>query len=673
MPDTGTLGGRCKQINAAFEFLLPHGHGTDTIRMGMKFYLLSGLAGVLVLGSTASAQIVNPSFETGDFSGWTTTSPLALAPGSPAVLPGGLQPINGTPSVLLDPVQGNFQAFIQSTGGASSDQGVTPAVLMNFLGVTTLPGNLPLFNGTAIKQTINVGFLGGARISFAYGYQSREAVASGLDETGYAINGQFHLLVDSTTPGVQPYTPDNGVFESFLPYQTTTVDVAPGANTLAFASYNTVITLSTTGLLIDNLRLVPLFGPVPGLTPNQRAVATYIDNHDLTDDPGFNNIINSLGMSVDPAQLGDALDQLSPQSLQIFHRLAFDNATFNTLDVTNHLANLRDGLTGFDPSQMTVQDPGLAPGASRIKSRLPDAKQMIDRKQMRDPKEIVDLDYQPARWSTFIVGSAVLGDFSHDEDMAHQDYTTGGVMLGADYRIDDHFTVGALVAYSHTDADLDHIGSSGTADSYSPGVYASYVDGPWYGNALFTYTFNSYTENRQIQFGDITASNQGAPSGNQYTGSLVGGYEFHSGDWKYGPFAGVQYVNLGINSFTEDGPTALDVQNQSAESFRTQLGFDVRYAATCCGTTLIPHASVAWQHECLDDDQGITSNFTSLGATAGTFTVQPTSVGRDAAVIDVGLDAGVCDNVTLFMDYATQAGADHDFAQSVSAGIRVGF
>ncbi len=56
-------------------------------------------------------------------------------------------------------------------------------------------------------------------------------------------------------------------------------------------------------------------------------------------------------------ELGGALDQLSPQSLQIFRRIAFDNATFNTLDVNNHLANLRDGLTGFDPSQLTVQDP----------------------------------------------------------------------------------------------------------------------------------------------------------------------------------------------------------------------------------------------------------------------------------------------------------------------------
>ncbi len=96
------------------------------------------------------------------------------------------------------------------------------------------------------------------------------------------LNGQFHLLVDSNSPGVQEYDPFNGVFESFRPYQTTAITVAPGANTLAFTSYNTVTTLSTTALLIDNLVVVPLFGTVPGLTPNQQSVANYIDNNDLT-------------------------------------------------------------------------------------------------------------------------------------------------------------------------------------------------------------------------------------------------------------------------------------------------------------------------------------------------------------------------------------------------------
>ncbi len=69
-----------------------------------------------------------------------------------------------------------------------------------------------------------------------------------------------------------------------------------------------------------------------------------------------------------------------------------------------------------------------------------------------------------------------------------------------------------LVGYSHTDANLDHIGSStATVDSYSPGIYASYVDGGWYGNGLFSYDYNSYTEDRNIQIGALNGTNHGAP------------------------------------------------------------------------------------------------------------------------------------------------------------------
>jgi outer membrane autotransporter protein len=291
---------------------------------------------------------------------------------------------------------------------------------------------------------------------------------------------------------------------------------------------------------------------------------------------------------------------------------------------------------------------------------------------MVDTKEMAPVASEtPDRWSAFIAGEVTLADLDHDDqDLAHQDYTTGSVMLGLDYRIDDHFTVGGLLDYSHTDATLDHIGSSGTVDTYSPGVYASYVDGPWYGNALVTYGFNSYTEDRNIDIGALTGTNHGAPDGNQYTGSLTGGYEFQSGNFKYGPIAGVQYVNLEINSFDEQGPTALNVQREDADSFRSQLGFEARYVTRAGSIYLVPHASVSWQHEYLDDSSGITSQFNQLGA--GAFTVQTTTPDRDSAVVDVGLNADVCEDVTLFTDYSADVSPDYT-DQSVQAGIKIGF
>jgi uncharacterized protein with beta-barrel porin domain len=641
----------------------------------MKFlFLLSVVALTFFAAQTASAQpFTNGSFETGDFTGWQVT--MGANPGSPLVVSGGPTLLNGQVSNLPMPFDGNFQALIQSTGGASAGQGIEvigAGGLDEFVG-TVLPnssivGGIPT-NGEAIKQTFSV--TGSTTLTFAYAYQSKQDVNSGVDETGYVLNGVFHVLADSNSPGVSTANSAGGVFANGLPYQTLQINLAPGTNTISFVAYNTFHELATTALFVDGFTLTPnpnFLGDIPGLTPNQRSVANYVDTYSGTVVTGnFPTLVAGLTALANTSGLGGALDEISPQSLQIFRSIAFDNATFATLQVTNHLANLRDGLTGFDGSQLTVTDPSLARGASQIKNHLLDPKEIMDTKEMQPAVAVTPAD----RWSTFISGEVVLADWSHDMDLAHQSYTTGSVMLGADYRIDDHFTVGALLDFAHSDATLDHIGSTATVDTYSTGIYGSYVDGGWYGNALFTYGHNSYTEDRNIAIGAINGTNSAAPEGNQYTGSLTGGYEFQRGIWKFGPIAGVQYVNLGINSFSEQGPTALNVQSESDESFRSQLGFEARYATRVGSIWLTPHASVTWQHEFLDGNHGITSQLQDVGS--GSFTVNTTATENDSAVIDIGLNAAVTDDVTLFTDYQSEEGQGHFSAQSIQAGVKIGF
>ena len=660
----------------------------------MRNFQILGCAVVsFFLDHNAFAQIANGSFTappipspSGTITDWNTSAVAGGSGGTPSISfgpnPGSINdgppvPVPGTNEVLINSTGGELTPaalFYPNYGSQNAVSAAPGGALTKFLGVASLPdsenGTTPN-NGEAIGQTFTT--LSSGTVSFYYSYNSREAPGTGSDETGYVLNGQFHVIADSDTPGQSISNPTVGFFIFGLPFQKDTITVGPGTNTFDFVAYNTGTTFSPSGLYLDNIVFTPLFASLAGLTPNQQSVATYIDSMNTGTNTGnLGTLVNQLMGATSVSQRGSELDQISPQSLQVFRNIAFDNTTFNTLDVNNHLANLRDGLTGFDPSQVSANDTGLTPGASRIANRLNDAKEMRDPKEMVDTKEMAPASSEPAdRWSAFIAGQVILADLDHDDqDLAHQDYTTGSVMLGLDYRIDDHFTVGGLLDYSHTDADLDHIGSTGTVDTYSPGIYASYVDGPWYGNALFTYGFNSYTEDRNIDIGTLTGTNHGAPDGNQYTASLTGGYEFQSGDFKYGPIAGVQYVNLDINSFTEQGPTALNVQSESAESFRSQLGFEARYVTHCGSLWMVPHASVSWQHEYLDDSSGITSQFNQLGA--GAFTVQTTTPDRDSAVIDLGLNVDVCENVTLFTDYSTDVSADYT-DQSVQAGVKIGF
>jgi fibronectin-binding autotransporter adhesin len=434
----------------------------------------------------------------------------------------------------------------------------------------------------------------------------------------------------------------------------------------------------------DNLIQARLYADTPGFG----AVGAAIDNFNPASVSAI-AILAALDNLPDSAVAG-ALAQLSPQSLQVLRNIAFDNATFTAANVNNHLANLRDGLTGFDTSGFTVNTPGVDPSMAQMKSRLlawspppfdhgllsDSGSSLTGGMDMKDAKTMVNT--QPVdRWSAFISGSVILANLDNTTtNIGDADYTTGSVMAGVDYRFGDHFTVGALFDYSHTSATLDGNGSKATVDSYAPGIYASYVDKGWYGNAMLMYGFENNTDDRNVTILGISGTNHGAADGGQVTSNVTGGYEFQHGKFKYGPFATLQYVHLTVGSLQEQGPTSLSIDRQEADSLRSQLGFEARYSTesrTPLGLmTFTPHFQATWQHEYMDNSDGISSQFNG-GAGGGSFIVQGRQPARDSAFLDLGIDAQVAKNVTIFVDYQTQAGESDFFAQSAQGGVRIGF
>jgi outer membrane autotransporter protein len=247
------------------------------------------------------------------------------------------------------------------------------------------------------------------------------------------------------------------------------------------------------------------------------------------------------------------------------------------------------------------------------------------------------------------------------------------VTAGADYRLNENWALGGLVSYGHTYAKTDDAGSQTQVDSYSPGIYAAYADQGWFANGFFSYDYNQYNESRVITFLNRTAN--GRPYGDQFNGNLDGGYEFHSGKLTFGPTAALQFAHLDINSFTETNAGAADlaVNDQQVDSLRSRLGGEVRYNWQWYGgkVTATPHFSASWQHEYLDNSNGITSQFAGQGL--GAFTVNQSTIQRDSALVDTGLDVRWNDAFSTFIDYQAQAGQSNFFAESIQAGLKIDF
>jgi outer membrane autotransporter protein len=278
-------------------------------------------------------------------------------------------------------------------------------------------------------------------------------------------------------------------------------------------------------------------------------------------------------------------------------------------------------------------------------------------------------------WNVFIDGNVVLAqDFSNNSvGLPYNSTTTGAVQIGADYKITPHLVVGATFGYGHTNATLDNMGSSASVNTYSPGIYMSYSDSGWYFNALASYGFADYSQNRNVNIGAFNGTAHSSPGGDQIVADLDGGYDFHKGNWTFGPTLGLGYTHLNVDGYTETGLPGADltVNRDQSDSLRSRLGGQFSYAVKSGDLIFTPHLSASWQHDFLDQSRGITSQFSDVGA--GSFTVNTANPSRDSALVDLGIDAQINSALTIFSDYSVQAGQSNYFGQSVQAGMKIGF
>jgi fibronectin-binding autotransporter adhesin len=436
-------------------------------------------------------------------------------------------------------------------------------------------------------------------------------------------------------------------------------------------------------------------------TPNRAAITTYLSSPTLaTTDPILyanliNLVTNSSAQSV-PQLLANAADEFNPAKFGNFVQSTIvNNSVFSTQELDSYFEGGRsvrgDFLVGngtIDSSGLSVVDPSMDPSLAQVSSRLlawsPAAighgllsdsgdpvMAGVDSKEMTPAPESLS----GHEFSTFVVGSVILAQNFSQTDVAHSDTSTGGVQIGADYRITPHLRAGVMFGYSHTDGTLDTNNSTATIDSYAPGAYVTFADNGWYANAMGSYGFNNFTEDRQISLPGGSAVAHGAPSGDQINGDLDGGYDFHIDNFTFGPLAGVQYTHLNVDSYSEDGAEVLGsdlaVGNQKADSLRSRLGGHVSYIFHTGKVLLTPHLDASWQHEFMDQADGITAGVTEGGPAP--FRVTTLKPSRDSALLDAGLNAELSGQVSVFGDYLVQAGQSNYFGQSVQAGVKIGF
>jgi hypothetical protein len=218
--------------------------GVGVEEPSMRTRTIAILIVVTLSASPASAAIINPGFETGDFTGWST---IGLA----AVL---------TRDLGIAPLEGNFQGFLSTGGGAvpvgslESFLGLGAGSLVNLVSGPPTGGGFPT-EGSGIKQTFSVN--PGDRVQFAWNFLTSEATLSfggpsAYNDTSFAIiNLSYKELADTNVTTTDAFLPITGFFQQTGWHTFFSDPLTGGSVTLAFGVVDVRDSLVDSALLVD--------------------------------------------------------------------------------------------------------------------------------------------------------------------------------------------------------------------------------------------------------------------------------------------------------------------------------------------------------------------------------------------------------------------------------------
>ncbi|MEW6256698.1 MAG: autotransporter domain-containing protein [Pseudomonadota bacterium] len=242
----------------------------------------------------------------------------------------------------------------------------------------------------------------------------------------------------------------------------------------------------------------------------------------------------------------------------------------------------------------------------------------------------------------------------------------GGLVGGIDTAVGDTWRVGLAGGYSQSNYSLDAPSSSGSATSYDLSAYAGAQWGDLAVRLGAAYAWHDLSASRTVILPNFVNALSSDYSGNtaQAFGEIA--YGFAAGPTRIEPFAALSYVHLDLGGFTEaGGAAALTGASQSQDNTFSALGLRATQSVALGSGVLTARGSLAWQYAFGDVNPQATLAFASGSAP---FTVSGAPIGRNAALLGVGLDYRVSSTLSLGVAYS---GAFSDVGQDNAVNGRL--
>lgn len=399
------------------------------------------------------------------------------------------------------------------------------------------------------------------------------------------------------------------------------------------------------------------------LNANQTSVGSMLNSVAPSATGDLNAVLGAIDAIPSYTQVAGAYDQIAPRSNQVDFTMGISSAVFQAGNVSGRLSDIRRGVRGVDQGSSFIRNSGfirdgrdtpvlIAAAGSDLTGMLPAR--------------------EDDRWGIFARGNAVSGDQRDTPDQMGYSFTSAGMTIGMDYRFTGGLAAGLLLGYTGSRADVDNYGSKITMDGYTLGAY-----GTWYTQGFFvdgqaSYGWADYKNTRRIVFPGLDRTATSSPTGSQFTLYGGTGYELPLGKWMIVPAMSFQYINLGIDSYTESGAGALnlDVDRQTTESFQGNIGGKLYYRWETGNNVIMPGINASYGHEFLRGAKDIVSR---LAQGSSPFRIETASPDRDFVLCGAGISMFTSNNASFHVGYDVQIGGNKYIAHSISGVARISF
>ncbi len=381
---------------------------------------------------------------------------------------------------------------------------------------------------------------------------------------------------------------------------------------------------------------------VAARTPNQRAVANVLDQLP-SNDPLFSAIIAS----------GDADAQ------QAFNALSGEIHASVGIALADDSRYVREAITG---RLIQAYYGGMAAsgGQSIALAAAPTYTGSIDTSSRMSP----GLGYgsspeAPAEGRNLAYWSRAFGAWGqyNADNAATTDRNLDGFITGVDGNLGGGWRGGLAMGYMHTGLDTSAgYFSSAEIDSYVLGGYAGGSIGDFAFRSGGTWAWSNVDSSRSVVLPGFFES-EGASYGGD-VGQLFGelAYPIFTHGGFIEPFAGLAYVHVGTDGFTESGPIAgLTSGGSDMDLGYGTLGVRASTTVMWDGMTVNPHGSLAWQYAFGDTTPQQALAFASTGIGMG---ISGVPSAQNSALLEIGADVMIAQDATLGLSYIGQYAGD---------------